>query len=86
MAEIRFTSYALEQLRERGLTGSQVREAVVHADQIVEAGRARKIAQKRIKKIQQEYLLRIVYEEHAGEIVVITAYTTSKIAKYWRRE
>ena len=40
----------------------------------------RKVAQKIINR----KLLRVIYEEHEDRIIIITAYTTSKIEKYLR--
>jgi hypothetical protein len=84
MAQVKFAPYALKQMQERGLSGTIVREAVVTPDQVVQGKRGRKIAQKRIQDVGKEYLIRVIYEEAASEVTVVTAYRTSKVAKYWR--
>ena len=53
--------------------------------QILEEGK-RKIAQSRLADpaTGNEHLLRVLYEDRGETKVVVTAYRTSKIAKYWR--
>ena len=84
--EIRFTPYALEQLRERELAEVLVREALANPGQLVGGKKGRIIAQTRIRLGGKEQLLRVIYEEAGASVLVITAYTTSKVSKYWRTE
>ncbi len=35
---------------------------------------------------EKEYLLRIVYEESEGIQIVLTAYLTSQVKRYWKEE
>jgi hypothetical protein len=86
MAEVKFPPYALVQMEERGLSEAAVREAVESPDQVVRGKRGRKIAQKRMQQANREHLLRVIYEEAANQVTVVTAYKTSKVDKYWRRE
>jgi hypothetical protein len=83
---MRFAPYATEQLRERGLSLARVRDAIEHPDQLLEGKGDRRIAQKRVRDAGQEYLLRVIFEDADGDVLVITAYATSKVAKYWRKE
>jgi len=48
MSEIRFTSYALQQLRERDLREALVRDALRVPDQVLSGKRGRNIAHKRL--------------------------------------
>ncbi len=43
----------------------------------------RSIAQKRVTLRQTQGLLRVIYEETETHYVVVTAYFTSDIARYW---
>ena len=84
MREIQFSLYARDQIEERDLSLEQVMDAVTNPDQVVESG-ARRVAQKRMPE-PGGYLLRVIYEEEAERVTAVTAYKTSKIAKYWRTE
>ncbi len=86
MAEVKLAPYALVQMQERGLTEVAVREAVENPDQVVRGKGRRQIAQKRMQEADREYLLRVIYEEAASEVTVVTAYKTSKVSKYWRQQ
>jgi len=46
----------------------------------------RKVAQSEYAdpRTGRQHLLRVVYEERADDKLMITAYETSKIRKYWR--
>jgi hypothetical protein len=43
----------------------------------------RKVAQKKYFLENKEFLLRVVYEEQDDLGVVITAYLTSQVVRYW---
>jgi len=53
------------------VTDQQIRQAVLNPDEVMEGYKGRKIAEKRI---DLEYALRVVYEEHSQEIEIITFY------------
>jgi hypothetical protein len=53
-------------------------------DEVVPGDHGRTVAHRRLAVGDREHLLRVVYEEIGDEIIVITAYTTSKIGEYWR--
>ena len=84
MPEVRFTTHSFEQLGERDINRSLVREAVMNPDQVLEGRRGRKIAHKRLSVNEREYLMRVIYEETGESRLVVTVYLTSKVAKYWR--
>ena len=44
----------------------------------------RKVAHKKYMVKRKEYLLRVVYEENDELKVVVTAYLTSQIERYWK--
>ena len=71
--KIDFHSHAVEKLAKRNLDKSSIKEAIKSPDRVVEGRHGRKIAQ----KVYGRYVLRIVYEEHKEQILVITAYLAS---------
>ena len=86
MSRITFSPYALEQMRERRLSSRAVRATVANPDQVLTGKGRRAIAQRRIQEAGKDYLLRVVYEASEERIIVVTAYKTSKIGKYWRQQ
>jgi len=54
--------------------------------QIVEGYGGRKVAHRRYIIEDKEYLLRVIYEEKEDMHVVVTAYLTSQIERYWKEE
>ena len=61
-----------------------LREALAAPEQVVEGHGGRQVAHKRMTVADKEHLLRVVYEETETTLVVVTAYLTSAIARYWR--
>jgi len=71
-------------MAQREIPESWVREALANPEQIVSGHRGRRVAQKRITTGGKERLLRVVYEEEEGVFIVVTAYLTSDISRYWK--
>ena len=82
---IRFTPYAEARVRRRKLSEQLVEQVAGHPEQLLEED-DRKVAQSRFVDPVRgtEYLLRVVYETEGEDKLVITAYKTSKVRKYWR--
>ena len=80
MKQITFIQHALDRLKERGISEELVIEVIRNPDNVDSEIEGRKIAQKLIKG----KLLRIIYDDEEGSIVVISAYSTSKVQKYLR--
>jgi hypothetical protein len=74
----------MRKMEKRGIPESWVTEGLRSADQIAEGHGDRRVAQQRRKVRRQEKLLRIVFEETEDKYIVITAYLTSDIRRYWR--
>jgi hypothetical protein len=81
MKRIVFSDHAREQLAERTLVESGAVETVMDPDDVVVSG-DRLVAQKVIYERSRAYLLRVIYEEQAETLHIISVYKTSKIAKY----
>ena len=81
MKRVIFVQHALDRMKERGITQEQVETALKCNGIIDSRNEKRKIAQRLI----EGRLLRVVYEEESGEIIVVSAYYTSRVKKYTRR-
>jgi hypothetical protein len=63
----------------------RVRQVAENPEQLIDEDE-RKVAQSRFVDPtgEREHLLRVVYEPEGDDKLVITAYKTSKVRKYWR--
>ena len=84
MKEIEIIPLARRKMARRGIPESWIGEALRAADQIVEGHGGRLVAQQRRRIRRKEKLLRVVFEETEEKYVVITAYLTSDIKRYWK--
>ena len=84
--EIKILPIARIKLTRRDIAIEWVTETVENPTQIVSGYGGRKIAQRKYNIGEKEYLLRVVFQEEITEIIVISAYLTSQIKKYWREE
>ncbi len=75
---------ARRKIARRGIAEAWVEETLTAPEQVVEGYAGRWVAQRRISIQGKEQLLRVVYEETAISVIVVTAYLTSDIARYWR--
>jgi len=82
---IRFSAHAEQQLRERGIDRQLVEETVGDPQQLIAISRNRRIAQRVYRRLGKDFLLRVVFSEDPGAEIV-TAYWTSRISRYWRKE
>ena len=85
---IRWSLHAERRLRERPeLTAADVEAALREPDQQYQdpARPGRWIAHKRVDVEGVPFLLRVCYAEAGGgEVVVLSCYQTSQVARYWR--
>ena len=81
-----FGDHARWATRRRGLDPDVVLGVVDQPEQIVAAEQGRAVCQSRLPRSsgEKEYLLRVVVERTGDQTVIVTAYRTSRIAKYWR--
>ncbi len=86
MKSINIIQLARKKLARRKISENMVSEALLKPDQIIKSHSKRNIAHKRYMLGDKEYLLRVVYEEYEREYVVITAYLTSQISRYWEEK
>lgn len=69
-------------MQRRGVTEAEVTAAIRRPGQVLSAPKGRTIHQSKVAGGRM--LLRVVVREVAAAYHVITAYRTSKVAKYWR--
>jgi uncharacterized protein DUF4258 len=86
MKEIEIIPLARKKMARRGIPEAWVEAALTAPDQVVDGHGGRSVAQQRRKIRRREMLLRVVFEETKDKYVVITAYLTSDIRRYWRNE
>jgi hypothetical protein len=73
-------------MEEPGIEKGMVRDLLEQPRQVVKAVAGKEIAQSIFKRAGEDFLFRVVYTRERSDLKVITAYWTSKIAKYWEGE
>ena len=71
-------------MERRGIPEAWIGEALRNPDQVVQGHGGRSVAHRRPTIRSREKLLRVVFEETEDKYVVITAYLTSDITRYWK--
>jgi hypothetical protein len=75
---------ARKKLRRRCISEEWVKETIDLPDQALDGYGGRRVAQKKYMIEQKEYLLRVIYEEKEEINIIITAYLTSHVERYWK--
>ena len=82
---IQFSDHALERMRSRNLTTDQIKEAIKNPDQHFHNQIGTVIHKVlNVNESNKKLLLRVFYKEEEDRIVIISAYKTSNIEKYWK--
>ena len=77
---------AQKKIKQRGISAAWIEETISKPEQTVSGYAGRTVYQRRYKAAdQKEKLLRVVCEAKEGKQIVITAYLTSEIHRYWRK-
>lgn len=84
MKDIAIIPLAERKLARRGIPREWVVETIRTPDQVVEGYGGRVVAQRRYRVRAKDMLLRVVYDEIEQHYVVVTAYLTSAVARYWK--
>jgi len=82
--EVSIIPLAAKKIELRNISKDLIKETVTNPDQIVEGYGGRIVKQKIYSINNKKKLLRVVCEKSNKETIVITAYLTSQIKKYWR--
>ncbi|HLD58059.1 MAG TPA: DUF4258 domain-containing protein [archaeon] len=86
LMKIKFEAHAENQIKERLLDKKQIEETLLNPGLIVDSKKNRKIAQKVFQAKGFKFLLRVIYVIENSDFVVISAYRTTRIEKYWVKE
>lgn len=84
MKGIEIIPLALKKIKQRKIPHQWIEETLNSPEQIVGGYEGRKVRQKKYVLSGKEMLLRIIVDEKEDKFVVITAYLTSQIERYWR--
>jgi len=78
------TDHAVRELRRRGLDKQDIDEVLRNPGQRLYVRPGRVVLQSKTQDERAEYLLRVFVDIDRNPAEVVTAYRTSKVAKYWR--
>jgi hypothetical protein len=78
------TDHAVRELRRRGLDKQEIDGVLKNPGQQLNLRPGRVVLQSKTQDGGTEYLLRVFVDIDRNPAEVVTAYRTSKIAKYWR--
>lgn len=78
------TSHAAFEIRRRGIEDDAVRRVLAAPEQRHAVRPGRDVLQSRIALAGKTYLLRVFVDIDRDPAEIVTAYRTSRIAKYWR--
>jgi hypothetical protein len=78
------TDHAVRELRRRGLDKQDIDGVLKNPGQQLNLRPGRVVLQSKTQDGGTEYLLRVFVDIDRNPAEVVTAYRTSKIAKYWR--
>ena len=81
--KIIFTLHAEKQLKERSIAKETVYKTVLNPDQVIPQDEGIFLFQSVYYENNKQYLLRVAVKLQSDRCLIITAYRTSKIQKYW---
>ena len=80
---INISGHAQFEMHRRGIDRAEVEQVIRSPEQVLPSRKGREIYQSRFGP-RGRLLLRVVVKEVATAYHVVTAYKTSKVAKYWK--
>jgi len=84
MKKIEIIPIAKRKIDRRNIPENWIVETIKYPMGSVEGYGSRKVAHRKYIKDSKEYLLRVVFEKKRDVYLVITAYLTSQIERYWK--
>ena len=84
MSDYSFSDHSLKEIERRNLSLEMVKRTIERPDQRIIVREGRIVVQSRVQLSSRDYLLRVILDIDRVPAVVVTAYVTSKIGKYWR--
>lgn len=82
--EIKIIPLAAKKIKFRKISKEMLDDTIKHPDQTVDGYGGRTVKQKIYAINSKKKLLRVICETEGKETIVVTAYLTSQIEKYWR--
>ena len=84
MKPIRWSDHARQNLRDREIDLAEAEKTLIDPEYIATGQQSRSIYMRRYQDqvLEQLMLLRLIVEDSATEMVVVTVYKTSQITKY----
>jgi hypothetical protein len=82
---IRISSHAASEIQRRGLDAAELESTLAEPEQVLPVRDGRVVLQRRFPKSEPTHLVRIFIDNSEEPAVVVTAYRTSKIEKYWSK-
>lgn len=88
MKRVFISEHARFEMSRRRIPEEMVLATATAPHQVLPSTKGRKVYQSRITEAttRRQFLLRLVVEEKDDMILVVTAYKTSKLDKYWQKE
>lgn len=80
-----FSGHATEEMERRGLDKSSIQRILSNPEQRENVRLGRDVLQSRVDMEGRTYLVRVFVDTNQQPAVVVTAYRTSKLEKYWRK-
>jgi hypothetical protein len=84
MKPIQISGHARFEMQRRDTTKAEVEAVVRNPGQVLPAKKGRQVFQSKVG-VKGRLLLRVIVKEEPTAYVVVSAYKTSKVAKYWRQ-
>ena len=84
--EFVLTDHATLEMMRRGLSASVIRQILDRPEQRIPVRPGRDILQSKLDMEGKTYLVRVIVDVDRTPAEVVTAYRTSKIEKYWRKD
>ncbi len=84
MKKIEIIPIAQRKAEKREIERDLIEDTIINPAQVLDGYGGRKVAHKKLFIDNKEYLLRVIYEETEEIYIVVTAYITSQISRYWK--
>ncbi|MBU1147680.1 MAG: DUF4258 domain-containing protein [Candidatus Omnitrophica bacterium] len=84
MKHIDIIPLALKKIELRKIPVEWIKETLNLPEQTVDGYSGRKVRQRKYNQEGREMLLRVIVDEEKDKFIVITAYLTSQVSRYWR--
>lgn len=84
MKRVEIIPIAQRKAEKRGIKRDLIEDTIINPALVLDGYWGRKVAHKKLFIDNKEYLLRVIYEETEEVYIVVTAYITSQISRYWK--